>query len=55
MDRQECIRVLMSAGITWWMAACYFHDQLARLADKARRDRIEHLCSLAREDAALRA
>ena len=54
MDRHECIKLLMAAGVTWWVAVCYFHDQVAPLAGKARVERVEHLCSLAREDAQLR-
>ena len=54
MDRVTCINNLMAAGVTWWMAVCYFHDQLIRLGNKARRERLEHLCVLAREDAQLR-
>ena len=54
MDRYECIRLLMAAGVTWWMAACYFHDQIEWRHDSQRREVVEHLCGLAREDAQLR-
>ena len=54
MDRTTCVKLLMAAGITWSMATWYFHDQLAWSNDTGRREWVEHLCQLAREDAQLR-
>ena len=54
MDRTTCISMLMLAGITWSAATWYFHDDIAWRDEQGRRDQVEHLCSLVREDAQLR-
>ena len=54
MDHHDCMKALMGAGITWAVASKLFYDQLARRADSKRREIVEHLVELAREDAVMR-
>ena len=54
MDRNDCIKALMVAGVTWAMATWLFHEHMARVCECRRVELVEHFVELAREDAQLR-
>src|SRR5262245_30010243 len=54
MDRNECIKALTVAGMSWAAATRLFDDQIVSRPDSERRFSVEHFALLASEASRLR-